>query len=86
MTLYEFNRLPHDEQLASAFEDGTFLVTKRVGISYLCLYALETFYVEIRYSQDLNQITACRSFRSSIALEPYLEQIGLDVYPMSNNS
>ncbi|GAB3789057.1 hypothetical protein GCM10028818_56730 [Spirosoma horti] len=86
MTLYAFNLLSLEKQLASAFQNGTFLVTRRVGISYLCLYALETFYVEIRYSQDLNQITACRSFQSSIALEPYLEQINLDVYPIATNS
>ena len=80
MTLYEFNLLSFDHQLNCVWQQGTFLVTRRVGVFYLCLYALDSFYVEIRYSQDLRQITACRSFRSNIALEPYLEQIELGAY------
>lgn len=79
MTLYKFNLLSFDYQLNCVWEQGTFLMTRRIGKFYLCLYGLESFYVEIRYSQDFRQITACRSFRSSIALEPYLEQIELDV-------
>ena len=83
MDLYEFNLLSPDTQLINVWERGTFLVSRRVGLSNLCLYALETFFVEVRYSQDLNQITACRSFRSSIALEPYLEQIKVSAFRWS---
>ena len=77
MTLYEFNALSFDDQLACAWKIGTFLVTRRVGVSFLCLYAVDRFFVEIRYSQDLNQITACRSFLSLIPLEAYLVDIKL---------
>ena len=84
MTLYEFNALSFDNQLACAWDNGSFLMTRRAGLSYLCLYAIETFFVEIRYSQDLNHITACRAFRSTITLESYLKEIHLTL-ERSNN-
>lgn len=84
MTLYEFNALSFDDQLACAFDNGVFLMTRRVGLSFLCLYSVGTFFVEIRYSQDLNQITACRTFRSIIPLESYLEEIHLNLVSTKN--
>lgn len=82
MTLYGFNALSFDDQLACTWDRGTFLMTRRVGLSYLCLYAIGTFFVEVRYTQDLNQITACRSFRSTIPLESYLKEIFLTLSNM----
>lgn len=78
MTLYEFNRLPKDQQREKVWDQSTFLVRRKIGRSYLLLYALDSFYVEIRYNADHNEITACRPFRSLIPLEPYLEAVGLN--------
>lgn len=77
MTLYEFNALSDDDRLARVWQQGTFLANRPIGRSFLCLYALSGFFVEIRYSQDLGEITACRSFRSTIPLESYLSRIEL---------
>lgn len=78
MTLYEFNRLSEDKQLERVWNQATFLVRRKIGRSYLLLYALDSFYVEIRYSQDRNEVTACRPFRSPIPLEPYLLDIQIN--------
>lgn len=77
MTLYEFNRLPKDRQLELVWNLATFLMRRPIGRSYRLLYALDSFYVEIRYSSDHNEITACRPFRSLIPLEPYVEAVQL---------
>ena len=78
MTLYEFNRLPDDHQLEQVWEQGVFLIRRKIARSYLILYALDGFFVEIRYDRDQNRVTACRSFRSLIPLEPYLEAIQIN--------
>lgn len=77
MTLYDFNALPDDDRLACVWQQGTFLANRPIGRSVLCLYALSEFFVEIRYSRDFGEITACRSFKSTIPLESYLSKIEL---------
>jgi hypothetical protein len=72
MTLYEFNRLSETDQLGALWEHSNFVVTRRQGPYLLNLYAIDSFYGEIRYHPGQNQITGCRAFRSIRALEPYL--------------
>ncbi|GAB3715852.1 hypothetical protein GCM10027592_56640 [Spirosoma flavus] len=78
MTLYEFNLLPSARQVDWVWEKGTFLVRRDVGRLYLMLFAVNSFFVEIRFDQDLREVTACRSFRSLVPLEPYLEIIQIN--------
>lgn len=77
MSLYEFNALPESERLALVWECSTYLLRRHLGTCWLSLYAVDTFFVEVRYNTRQNQITACRSFRSTNTLEPYLAQIDL---------
>jgi hypothetical protein len=72
MTLYEFNRLSDEDQLCAVWEQSNFVVTRRQGPYLLNLYAIDAFWVEVRYHPGQNQITGCRAFRSIDALEPYL--------------
>lgn len=77
MGLYEFNALPESERLAHVWERSTYLLRRQLGTCWLNLYAVGDFFVEIRYDSGQNQITACRSFRSTMVLEAYLSQIDL---------
>ena len=72
MTLYEFNRLSDEDQLCAVWEQSNFVVTRRQGPYLLNLYAIDAFWVEVRYHPGQNQITGCRAFGSINALEPYL--------------
>lgn len=75
MTLYEFNALSDQDQQTAVWEQSNFVVSCRDGRDYLNLYAIDQFFVEIRYNPAGNEITHCRSFRSLNALEPYLSLV-----------
>ncbi len=77
MTLYEFNTLSDQDQQTAVWERSNFVVSCRDGRDYLNLYAIDRFFVEMRYNPDLNQITQCRGFCSINALEPYLSLVTL---------
>ncbi|MDB5239645.1 MAG: hypothetical protein JWP57_270 [Spirosoma sp.] len=77
MTLYEFNRLSETAQLSAVWERSNFVVSRREGPYLLNLYAIDAFWVEVRYHPRLNQITGCRAFRSTVALTPYLAGFSL---------
>lgn len=77
MTLDEFNALSDQEQQTAVWELSNFVVTRREGRDYLNLYAIDQFFVEIRYNPNRNQITRCRSFCRLDALEPYLFLVNL---------
>ena len=77
MGLYEFNALPESERLAYVWERSTYLLRRQLATCWLNLYAVGDFFVEVRYDTEQNQITACRSFRSTILLESYLARIDL---------
>lgn len=77
MTLYEFNALSDQDQQSAVWEQSNFVVSRRDGRDYLNLYAIDRFFVEIRYNPNQNQITHCRSFCSIDALEPYLFLVNL---------
>lgn len=77
MTLYEFNALSEEEQYEAVWDQGSFLLTRQLGKLRLGLYAMGTFFIEVRYCAQQNQILGWRSFRSTIALEPYLTQIDM---------
>ena len=77
MTLYEFNALSDQDQQTAVWERSNFVISCREGRDYLNLYAIDRFFVEMRYNPDLNQITQCRGFSSISSLEPYLLLITL---------
>ena len=77
MTLYEFNALPDQRQQTAVWEQSNFVISRRDGRDYLNLYAIDLFFVEVRYNPDLNHITHCRAFYRIDALEPYLVLVTL---------
>ncbi len=86
MTLYAFNALSTNDQYRLVWEHGIFLLSRPVERSSLMLYAIGNFFVEIRYEPGSNQLSGCRSFRSTIALEPYLGTIVLSSFATENDA
>jgi hypothetical protein len=59
------------------WEQSHFVVSRRQSPYLLNLYAIDAFWVEVRYHPGQNQIKGCRAFCSPDALEPYLWLITL---------
>lgn len=55
-TLYEFLALPDQEKYDVVFNYGQFLTYHLDGNKRFALYAVETFFVEVEYNVQLNQI------------------------------
>lgn len=77
MTLYQFRALDINEQ-ANAVWEGTFLDSRVEAIYNVHLYNVGDFYVEVYYSNKLNEIVKIRAFRSTSFIEVYLNTITLD--------
>lgn len=77
MTLYEFNAMNEDGQAKVLWDRGVYLMTLQEGGFKFALYQLDSFYVEVWYHINGNEIIRIRSFSSIGLLEPYLEEIKL---------
>jgi hypothetical protein len=77
MTLYQFSALAINEQ-ANAVWDGTLLDSRVEAIYHVHLYAVGDFYVEVYYSNKLNEIVKIRPFRYTSLIQPYLDAMGND--------
>ena len=77
MTLYEFNMLEKDGQHSAVWEYGTHIGERIEGPHKLILYQLFSFYVELYYSINANELTRLRSFSSVKCLDPYLPYIDI---------
>jgi hypothetical protein len=72
LTIYEFNLLPNDKKTDVLFENAEFVADRLEGNLSVLLYQLYSFYVEVFYQQDLDEIQRFESFNSTQQLEPYL--------------
>lgn len=79
MTIYGFIHLSSDEK-AKATWDGEFLLTREENDSRIALYHLGSFFVEVFYNLEKNEITKFRPFKSKKLLESYLS--GIDLYDL----
>ncbi len=77
MGLYEFIALNVNEKVDAVWNQATYLMSRKTETGSVNLYALEDFYVEVYYDQELNSIEDIRSFKSVHCLEPYLDVIEL---------
>ena len=79
MTLYQFNQLPFEAQLAAVHETGTYLATRWEGLteSVLLYHLPGGLFAELCYDTEANHITHLRSFTSSVPLEDYAHYIQL---------
>ena len=72
-TLYQFNLLPEKDKPVLLWQDGVFLDRSREENGFkIVLYALYSFYVEVWYKVDENEIVKLRTFKSLKQLSCYL--------------
>ena len=70
MTLYEFNALPDERQVALVFDQARFLATRWEEEDAVNRYVLPGGpFVEIFYDTHANKITGLRAFTHSALLE-----------------
>lgn len=79
MDNYEFNVLPLKEQITYTKAHGTFLAARPDKDHVIQLFHLEKFFVEMWYNSESGKFDKVRSFKSRKCLEPYLEDISLNI-------
>jgi hypothetical protein len=77
MTFFQFRHLPLDEQTLITWDKGVHLTTRFHGLHAILLWQIDGFYVEIFYNRVDHNIDKLRSFRSTIPLRPYLNEIDI---------
>jgi len=76
MILYDFNRLTQPERAEYVIENGEFLASCPGRGN---LYKINDFFAEILYNCQSNEIRETRAFRTTKNLEPYLDQININL-------
>jgi hypothetical protein len=79
MTLFEFQLLSLTDQLDLLYEQGVYLGKRRSGNQRILLFQLEGFYAEVFYRKYRCYPQHLRCFRSTVLLDPYLEDMELTV-------
>lgn len=75
MTLYEFRMLEEQLQIQTVWKIGKHIETVKDEKTIYLLYAINEFYVEIKYCQKTNQILGWLPFKQGDTLEKYLPKI-----------
>jgi hypothetical protein len=78
LTLYDFNGMTETDK-ANAVWDGAYLADRSENDLTIQLYAVSSFYVEVFYDPQANQIVGFRAFNTKNLLVPYLAQINLNI-------
>ena len=77
MTLIEFESLEINDQYSAVWEYGVHIGERLHGPFKLILYQIFSFYVEIYYSVEDNNISTLNSFSSVKCLDAYLPSINI---------
>jgi hypothetical protein len=72
ITLFDFHAMTIHEKASSVCE-GTFIGDLPEGELFVMLYNMGTFYAEVFYNQEINEIIKIRGFKSTELLQPYLK-------------
>jgi hypothetical protein len=77
MTLQHFNKLSQHKKHRNLLVNGVWLADRQTEESTILLFQMDSFYVEICFSKDGDEITQSNCFDSVDFLDPYLEEIDL---------
>ena len=77
MKLYDYIKLPEEEQFNAVWNNGTHVDTFIDGNIKINLYAINNFFVEIYYNAVLNNIVDKKHFKQGELLDKYLNRINL---------
>ena len=76
MKFYHFIALDNETK-TNAIWGGSMLADRLDGDTYILLYELGGFYVEVYYSMRDNKIARLKPFKITSDLAPYLDQINI---------
>lgn len=79
MTLFEFKLLTHEDQLDLLYKEGAYIGKRRENGKIILLYQLDSFYVEVFYKKYRYFVSDVKCTDSISCLEPYLEQINIEL-------
>lgn len=79
MTFQQFNKLSATEQEMAMWYIGVPIADRFDRIYRYLLFQLDAFYIEIAYAVNLNTITRLTAFDNTEMLEPYLENMEIDL-------
>ena len=77
MTLYQFNVLTENEKTAIVWNEGHLVGDRKENNFSIRLYQVRSFYVELYYNGQANNLSKLRFFSSINQLEPYLTNIDI---------
>jgi hypothetical protein len=80
MTFFDFQSLPVQEQVNILYYHGVYIGKRKAVRLTVLLYQLESFYVEVYYRKYRHQISSIRCSDSTSLLDPYLEQIEVEIW------
>lgn len=78
MKLCDYENLPEAEQLEHIQNDGVYIGKRWNKKNSLLLYQVNDFYVEVNYLKYRCYVYRIRCFRSTMLLEPYLDQVDIE--------
>ena len=79
ITAAEFNLLSNDEKSWHLWNGAEFLMAYRSGEHRINLFYINNYYIELWYNTCENDIDRIFAFQSVELLEPFLNQIHLDM-------
>lgn len=77
MTLQHFNTLSQHIQHRKILLNGVCIAYRNTEESQALLFQLSSFYVEVFFNRDGDEVLYTRSFDNNEELDPYLESINL---------
>lgn len=79
MTQFEFQLLTEQEQVGQLYEEGVYIGKRKINNRAVLLYQLDSFYVEVYYLSYRRKVQKIRCSGSTSLLDPYLEQIDVEL-------
>lgn len=75
MLLHEFKYQEKQKKQEMLFENGVFLASRFIKDYQLILFAVDSFYVELYFDLEHQEVGYIKAFSSTDELMPYLEKI-----------
>ncbi len=77
MNLQQFKNMSEEKQHRSLLLYGTCIADRKTDSTHALLFQLNSFYVEVFFNEDGDEVVYTKSFEDIDELEPYLNQIEL---------
>ncbi|MEN7551414.1 hypothetical protein AAG747_26090 [Rapidithrix thailandica] len=77
LSILQFKELSKDEKLKQILDKGIVLCSRNFANKKVFLYALDKFYVEIWFNQNMDSIENILPFTTTRCLKAYLDKIDI---------